>query len=286
RTDPDCAQTYERAFEAAAACVGGDKVDLIGLGCGGGQKDSRMLACLRRRGKGGCYLACDVSPAMVLEARRTALDMLPHLDCRPLVCDLGRTENLAATIEEILAGTSKAAIDLRAPGSDVSRLFTFFGMIPNFESEAILPRLAEALRPTDFLLLSANLAPGPDYHGGVETVLPLYDNPMSRDWLMTFLVDLGIERDDGELIFTIEADPNAAELLRIAANFRFRRSRQIAVDSQSIEFCAGETVLLFFSCRHTPALMRALLGRHRLGVLGEWVARSGEEGVFLVAREQ
>jgi uncharacterized SAM-dependent methyltransferase len=220
---------------------------------------------------------------MVLEARHTALEAIPRLDCRPLVCDLGGADDLAATLEELLASTS---VSPGESSSAAARLFSFFGMMPNFESGGILPRLTATLRPADFLLLSANLSPGPDYAAGVQAVLPLYDNPMTRDWLMTFLLDLGVERGDGELAFRIEADPGAADLLRITAYFQFNRSREITVDSHSVRFSANENIRLFFSCRHTPGLMRSLLARYDLEVLGEWVTRSGEEGMFLVARRQ
>ena len=64
-------------------------------------------------------------------------------------------------------------------------------MIPNFEPEQILPKLASLIRPNDFLLFSANLAPGKNYAAGVKKILPQYDNCLTRDWLMTFLIDLG-----------------------------------------------------------------------------------------------
>ena len=74
-------------------------------------------------------------------------------------------------------------------------------MIPNFEPQNILPKLAALVRPEDFLLFSANLAPGENYAAGVKKVLPQYDNPPTRDWLLTFLLDLGVARGDGELQF-------------------------------------------------------------------------------------
>ena len=40
-------------------------------------------------------------------------------------------------------------------------------MIPNFEPQIILPKLATLVRPKDFLLFSANLAPGKNYAAGV-----------------------------------------------------------------------------------------------------------------------
>src|SRR5947209_11996322 len=43
RTDEDCAATYDAAFAGAAAQIQAASVHLIGLGCGGGQKDARLL---------------------------------------------------------------------------------------------------------------------------------------------------------------------------------------------------------------------------------------------------
>jgi L-histidine N-alpha-methyltransferase len=166
----------------------------------------------------------------------------------------------------------------------LARLFTFFGMIPNFDPAEILPKLAGLVGPGDHLLFSANLAPGTDYAAGVRRVLPLYDNELTRDWLMAFLLDLGVERTDGELRFVIEDQSAPIYLKRIAAYFHFNRLRMVAVDSEQFEFRAGESIRLFFSYRHTSALVSALLKPHGLEVTEEWIAPSQEEGVFLVRR--
>jgi L-histidine Nalpha-methyltransferase len=271
RTDEDCAATYDRSFAAVAARVGSPRVHLVGLGCGGGQKDTRLLKLLRESGRETFYTPSDVSTAMVLVARRTALAVMPHGHCFPLVCDLGTAEDLPEALE-----------GLQVP--EAARLITFFGMLPNFEPGAILPRLAGLVGAGDYLLFSANLAPGADYAAGVRQILPLYDNKLTREWLMTFLLDLGVAAEDGELSFTIEGDPAGSGLKRVAAYFRFVRRREIVVESERFEFDAGEAIRLFFSYRHTPALVRNLLGQHGLRVLDEWITASGEEGVFLVAR--
>src|SRR3954470_9008964 len=39
RTDDDCLATYDRAFREVAAGVSGRNLQVVGLGCGGGQKD-------------------------------------------------------------------------------------------------------------------------------------------------------------------------------------------------------------------------------------------------------
>jgi uncharacterized SAM-dependent methyltransferase len=249
---------------------------LIGLGCGGGEKDTRLLAELQREGRTAWYSPVDVSTAMVLVARQVATRVIPEAHCFPLVCDLACTDDLSG----IVVPEPSAA----APPTNAARLITCFGMLPNFEPQVILTRLAELLRPADYLLLSANLAPGPDYDSGIQRVLPLYDNALTRDWLMTFLLDLGFEAEDGRLEFGVEAAAPDSGLKRITARFHLDRSRQILVDSARFEFSPGESIRLFFSCRHTPGLVRTQLAARGLQVLEQWLTDSGEEGVFLVSR--
>ena len=271
RTDPDCVRAYDLSFEAVAARLRAPRVHLVGLGCGGGQKDSRLLALLRDSGKEVFYTPSDVSTAMVLVAWQKALGVIAEAHCFPLVCDLA------------LAGDLPAAIDERAVAG-AARLFTFFGMLPNFEPSVILPRLADLVRPGDWLLLSANLAPGPDYAAGLRAILPLYDNALTRDWLLTFLFDLGVEPADGLLRFDVEDDPAGSGLKRVAAGFHFERPRGVRVDSDQFEFRAGESIRLFFSYRHTPALVGALLAPHGLELAAQWLTPSAQEGVFLARR--
>jgi uncharacterized SAM-dependent methyltransferase len=270
RTDADCLATYDDAFVSTARQLRHARVHVIGLGCGGGQKDTRLLQLLRQAGNQIAYTPSDVSVAMVLTARAAVLAALPGMDCHPLVCDLATADDLP----EVLAPSIHP---------DAARLITFFGMIPNFEPDIILPRLAALLRPSDHLLFSANLAPGPDYGAGVARVLPLYDNDLTREWLLTFLLDLGVERADGALLFSIEDTP--AGLKRIVADFKFIQPRCLQVDHENFDFRAGDVIRLFFSYRHTPELVRTLLAGQDLDVRDQWIAKSGEEGVFLCNRK-
>src|SRR5205085_2689048 len=115
-------------------------------------------------------------------------------------------------------------------------------------------------------------------------ILPLYDNPLTRDWLMTFLLDLGIEASDGNLQIRVEEGPPGAALKRVAAYFEFIHPREVQLDANRFEFRAGESIRLFFSYRHTPALVRSLLEQHGIRVLDQWVASLEEEGLFLCGR--
>ena len=269
RNDKDCQAVYEQAFKAAAARIKASSVHVIGLGCGGGQKDTRLLKLLKASGKKISYTPCDVATAMVLVARLTALAVVPEKNCFPFVCDLATAVDLPALFADRLA-------------PHASRLITFFGMIPNFEPQEILPKLASLIRPKDFLLFSANLAPGRNYAAGLKWVLPQYDNALTRDWLMTFLLDLGVEKGDGKLEFAIE--DGRFGLKRIVARSHFTRSRSIEVESERFRFRRGESIRLFFSYRYTPERVSKILTQHDLEVCAQWITKSEEEGVFLVSR--
>ena len=266
RTDPNCEAIYDASFRAAAQAISSPLVTVIGLGCGGGQKDMRLLRLLARPGRNLVYLPCDVSTAMVLVAANAAKEVVS--DCRPLVLDLALAGDLAETVADI------------AP-REAARLATFFGMIPNFAPETILPRLAQLIAPEDYLLFGANLAPGSDYDSGVQKILPQYDNELTREWLLTFLLDLGVERVDGELRLRIEACPQHQGVKRIAAYFHFDRARNLKIDAEQFQFHSGDVIRLFFSYRYTPRQVQDLLEEHQLAVAEKWVADSEEEGVFL-----
>ncbi len=271
RNDGDCAATYDRAFAGAVATIKSAAIHVLGLGCGGGQKDTRLLGLLRAAGTEVSYTPCDVAVAMALVARQVALGAVPAEKCFPLVCDLATADDLP----EVLAseGLPRHA-----------RLITFFGMIPNFEPGEILPKLAALIRPKDSLLFSANLAPGTAYAAGIQAILPQYDNALTRNWLMTFLLDLGMERSDGDLRFGVEEESAGSGLKKIVARFHFARRRQIRVESEQFDFSFGDVLQLFFSYRYTPARVRQALADGGLRVEAEWVTQSGEEGVFLVKR--
>jgi L-histidine N-alpha-methyltransferase len=265
RHDDNCRAIYEQGFKAVAGQIKAKQVRLIGLGCGGGQKDTRLLKRLKAAGKGIAYTPSDVATAMVLTARRTALAACREKNILPMVCDLETAEDV------------RHIFDLPVTGN-VPRIITFFGMIPNFEPATILPKLASLVRPKDFLLFSANLAPGKDYGVGMKKILPQYDNGPTRDWLLTFLWDLGVEKNDGELRFEIEMKGG---LKRVVANFKLKRARRIEIEDHVFAFKSGEKIRLFFSYRYTPDRIREILAAHKLKAHQQWIAESGEEGVFL-----
>lgn len=264
RRDDSCLRIYDDAFRAAATVVGRG-VHVIGLGCGGGQKEARLLEVLGGAAGGLAYTASDVSLPLVLTAMEAAAGSVSAERRHAVVCDLATTTELGAALDGF--------------GETGTRLITLFGIIPNFDPDLLMARISALLRPGDVLVLSANLAPGADYAAGVRRVLPQYDNELTRDWLLTLLLDLGFEREDGGWCFSIETADQ--DLQRIAAHFELARARDIRVYGERFSFAAGERIRVFFSYRHTLESMRGLLARHGIQLRADWINDSGEEGVFL-----
>jgi len=275
RQDDSCLAAYEQAVAATAEGLGSGPVTVVGLGCGGGQKEAALLRALHARPavRPLRYVPADVSPGLALVARAAALatDAVRAEEVAPLVLDLAATEDWREALEGVAPGGAR-------------RIVTFFGMLPNFSPNQVLPRLAALLAPDDLLLVSANLAPGPDYGAGVRLVLPLYDNAPTAEWLFTVLEGVGISADDGRIEFGIAACPEGSGLRRIEADFVFRRASEARYAGRAWPFAAGERFGLFFSYRHTPERVAALFAPLGLALHGQWLNAAGDEGVFLLAR--
>ncbi len=268
RNDPTCRAIYEDAFAATAKHIQTPAAHVIGLGCGGGSKDLMLLERIRKLGKMLVYSACDSSLPLVLTARQKAMKLLDVRHVHDLVADLMTAEDLQRIFITQTTGNS-------------TRVVNFLGMIPNFEPDAILKRLSSLLRPKDMLVFSANLASGEDYRAGVEKILPQYDNPKTREWLTTFLTDIGVEASDGRLEFKVEEDESGHGLFRVVAWFEFENERVIEVEDEKFSFNPGERLRLFFSYRHTPKTVREWLEGEAIEVLEEKIAHGDEEGVFV-----
>jgi L-histidine Nalpha-methyltransferase len=264
RNDPASQSAYDAIFATTAKFVETPAVHIIGLGCGGGTKDMQLLEHVRKRGKMLVYSACDSSLPLVLTAQQKALEILDMRHVHDLVADFLKADDLQRIFITQTTGNS-------------TRIINFLGMIPNFEPDEILPRLSSLLRPNDVMVFSANLAPGEDYRAGVEMVAPQYDNPETRAWLMTVLTDHGIAPTDGELEFGIEG----SDLLRITANFVFRKARKISIDGEEFDFSVGDSIRVFYSYRHTPTTVREWLAKESIEIIEESLTHEGEEGIFI-----
>lgn len=273
RAGPEGQTVYAKCFDAIASRLDREnEIHVISLGCGGGQKDVQLLEKLVSAGRTVNYTPIDVTPAMTLVAREAASAAIPVEACHPFVCDLATAEDLPEALDARISPSAR-------------RVILFFGMIPNFEPNVILPKLAALLRDDAILLFSANLAPGEDYEAGIQKILPQYDNALTRKWLATLPTDLGIKCASEDIRFEIAACLDASDVKRIEAILTPGGAANITIAGETIQISAGDSIRLFFSCRYTLDLLADQLKGQGHQVAHAWISRSGEEGVFQVVRQ-
>ena len=270
--DPDCGSAFAKAYRVVTGTFRASRVELVGLCCGDGSKEAEILAGLGQAGKAVVYRPCDGSLPLVLAAALAAAKVQPQETIHPQLCDFQNAEDLASFLAPA------------AGGRQSRRLVTFFGAVPNFSPRLVATRLADILRPGDQLLLSANLVPGRGSRQDWERLRQQYDNPLTREWLGLFLSDLGIPATAGQLQTVLEPCPEASGLRRISVYFRFSQPAEIRIYDECRRYRAGERLRLFFSYRYTPELLSGMLGKKGLSLAGQWLAQSGEEGVFWLRR--
>jgi L-histidine N-alpha-methyltransferase len=243
----DLARTYRQAAEALAAQWPHANGTLIALGCGGGEKDLGVLKTLPANTR---FIPTDVSEPLVLKAAKSVAD------ATPLVFDLATAKGLLGFLDQ---------------HTGPNRIFTFFGILPNFPPNEILPQLRTLLKPEDRLLLSANLAPN-----GIKPVLPQYDNAPTREWLAEFPRAHGA--GEGEVKITLETD---GPLERIAAHFHFTEPCVMSANGEPFDFQPGDVLRLFVSYRYTLQSLTETMTPHDIVIEDTFLSANGEEGVFL-----
>lgn len=240
---------YQAIAQSVAATVIGP-VSVVALGCGGSEKDQFLLKSL---GSIHSFFPIDTSVTLSLLSASMS-DSLPIEQVVPCAGDLRDWPSLAS--------------DLNQWDKNHPRVFTFYGMLPNFEPGEAFELLRSWIRPGDHLLLSTNLSPAEDetddsYRRATEKILPQYDNPETREWLWRVVQDWGLEQEFENPKFTIEPSEG---LLRFVAACQHRKN--------------GKPLRLFFSYRYTPARLRATAEQYGFRIVTEFIDPSREEGVW------
>ena len=150
------------------------------------------------------------------------------------------------------------------------RLFTLFGVLPNLDPLPLLRHLGRRMQRGDFLLLSANLAPGKSGFAGARKVLPQYDNLPTRRWLGAAVDRYRPKLPPGRLEFGIHPDPKQKSLARIEARWV----------SQTRDW------IVFSSRRPTMSQVEKWIRQTRLKRIARFLDPCGEEGVWLVGRNK
>ncbi len=256
--DADGLMAYDRAARAAMAAVPRGPVHVIGVACGDGVKERRLLGALAAGGRDALRASpVDVSVPLVTAAA-AAMAAVPGVDASHAVAvDITAVPDLAP---------------LLAPRGHGGRVVTLFGVISTLGPRALRPA-ASLLDPGDVLLASANLLP--DRPGARDDVMAQYDNPPTREWLGTVLEEIGLD-GAGDIDFRWDDAPDGAVIVGEVTPARGMRARFDGVD---VAMPAGAPIRVLESFRHTPDALRRVVGAAGPEVLDVFTSPSGEEGV-------
>jgi uncharacterized SAM-dependent methyltransferase len=255
--DSSCRALYDWIAARAADRITESNVHVVGLGCGSGAKDSMLLEKLNKP----VYLPVDISQKLVLEA---AVNSSASSN-RPLVLDLARAQDVGRFFDDQIPG-------------DSIRVYTLFGLLPNFNTQILSGLLRDVLKSGDHLLLSANLAPGNDYTKSVERITAQYDNPVTRDWLVGALDEMGVKTREGRLAFG-QREIHAG-LRQILARWQFEKQHSMEFSGHSFTFESGDELEVFCSIRYTMPKVKEWLKSEGLNLLEYRSSESREEAVF------
>ena len=254
---------YDAAARSALAALPDGPVHVIGVACGDGVKERRLLGALAAAGRTGLSATpVDVSVPLVTAAAG-AMAAVPGVDASHAVAaDITAVPDLSPLLAPRRAGT---------------RLVTLFGVISTLGPGALAPATS-LLGPGDLLLVSANLLP--DRPGTRDAVMAQYDNPPTRDWLAAVLEDIGIA-DAGPITFRWD---DAADGPVIVGEVTPAATVVARVDGLEVPMPAGAPIRVLESYRHTPDALTRLAARQGLDLRDVITSPSGEEGVAVAVR--
>ena len=148
--------------------------------------------------------------------------------------------------------------------------------MPNMEFG--LPKLKSIVRRGDVLLLSANLAPGPDYRAGGETCFPRLRQ--RADACLAAGIS-GRLRGRKPRRSHPSRRKNARVFCASWRTFDLLARPYLGIDGEEFTFKKGEALRLFFSYRQTAELVRRLVELHGLRIKGQWITKSKKRAFFV-----
>ena len=249
---------YDAAARAAIAALPEGPVHVIGVACGDGVKEQRLLGALVSAGRTDVRAtAVDVSVPLV-SAAAEAMDAVPGTrDADAVAVDITAVPDLAPVLGARRGG---------------ARLITLFGVVSTLGSGSIGPALS-LLEPGDVLMVSANLLP--DAPDAREHVMAQYDNPPTRAWLTAVLEDIGLG-GAGDIAMRWHDAPDA---LAIIGEVTPARPLMADVQGVAMTMAAGRPIRVLESFRHDPPGLEALMAGAGLRDVVACISPSGEEGV-------
>lgn len=269
---------FGRIAHQSAQELAGRSVHVVALGPGGGEKEAWLLEALQAAGCKLRYTPVDAGMELALLSAEAAAPFL-NTEILPVIGDLSLMEELPRWLE-------------RYPAQE-TRLYTAFGLSPNFLPSTLFKWLSGLMRERDVLLLSANLAPLPldapsqaedgqdQYRAACEAVLPQYNNPETLRWLGQVLADWGIQGLLREPRFHIRPFES---ILGFCLQTNWLSDARFEWENEPFQARAGEVLQLFFSLRYTPEKLAEALLPFGLHLGAGHTTPCLQEGVWRVHR--
>lgn len=261
--DADGLRAYDEAARALLAALPGGPVHVVGVACGDGVKERRLLGALAGTGLGDLSATpMDVSVPLVTAAAE-AMASVPGVNAvDALAVDITAVSDLAP---------------LLAPRRPGCRVVTLFGVISTLGPD-VLGGALSLMDRGDLLMVSANLLP--DHPGARDAVMTQYDNAPTREWLTTVLEEIGIH-DAGPIAFRWDDAPAGPAIVGEVVPHHLCVAE---VDGMTVGLAPDAPIRVLESFRHSEVALRTVLMDEALEVLVIAVSPSGEEGVALARR--
>jgi uncharacterized SAM-dependent methyltransferase len=249
----------EIARHAARASL--EKLEVVGLGAGQGDKDLLVLDALRAEGVATSYRPVDSSQALLEVALESAARN--QFAARGLKADLADPRTAQA-----LAASARE-----------SRLYLVVGNTLGATGPAkFLETLRTVLRPEDRILLDGEIFDD-------EATMAGYDNPVNRRFAFAPLASVGLEQGrDGELIFESRRDASLDGVYLVSKYFRASHPLEIRLAAERVPLSAAEKIEMSSSYKYTgAAFLRLVRESGALEPLAEYLSDDARF-VMLLAR--
>jgi len=231
------------------------RVEVLSLGSGQGDKDALLLRAARAGGRDVSYRPVDSSQALLELACEAAAQ--EGVDCRGLKLDIGRESHWA-----------------RVAPCEAPRLYAVLGNTTGaFDPPDFVKRLGGLLRPEDRALLDGEIFAPESLRG--------YDNPANRRFAFAPLASVGITGMDGTLRFETHEDARLAGLHFFTKHFEPARDLELAIGGASLSLERGARIEMSPSYKYSrPGFLTLLEESGRLGIERQYL--SDDEGFLMV----
>jgi len=230
----------------------GGRVPVISFGAGDGSRDRLLMNALKDAGCECTYFPVDASQSMI------------ELACAGAEDDDLETTGIKGDI------SSPVHLIYAADAAESPRLFLFSGnTMGAFDPLAEIRYVAQCMKPEDRLIIDGEIFDEAKSMG-------LRDNPSARRFLGQLLASVGIEKDDGEILFSHKRDERHEGLHLFTRSFRAGRDLSAIVAGQEISLERNERIGLNFNYTYTPDAFRWLISEHGgLEILREFPSPDG-----------